>query len=183
MRIDKPITIALILLVALILVFILVKPEYVVFKELQTDLGIKKAEYNAEFDYYSEISRNYAELKSHAEDVKKIDAALPSDPMLGKLIYFVQEKASTSGLILKSLFLTKSSGSSGSNSVKELAFSLSLAGNYPALKTFISYLENSAKIFEIKSINFGSAEVSGGQMQLFSESVYSFSVQVNTYIY
>jgi len=183
MHIDKPIVIALILLIILVLVFVLVKPEYENFKELQTQLGIKKAEYNAEFDYYSEISRNYAQLQSRSDEVKKIDAALPSDPVLGKLVYFMQEKASESGLILKSLFLTKSSGSSTENTVKDLAFSLSLTGNYSALKTFISYLENSVKVFEVKSINFGSADVSDEELQLLSESIYSFSIQVNTYIY
>ena len=48
MQIDRPIAIALILFIILLLVFFLVVPEYNTFKSLQTQLGEKKAEYNAE---------------------------------------------------------------------------------------------------------------------------------------
>jgi len=184
MHIDKPIIIALILLFILILIFVFVAPEYKKFKSLQENLGIKTAEYNAEFDYYSTISQNYAELKSRSDEVKKIDSALPTDPSLGKLTYFFQEQTARSGLILKSLFLTKTSNSANENTLKEITFSLNIVGNYLSLKDFISYIESSAKIFEIKNINFGSQDMSeGAVLQFKSQSVYSFSMQITTYIY
>ena len=73
MTIDRPITIAVILFVILLLVFFLVAPEYNTFKKLQVELGEKKAEFNAEYDYYAAIVKTYSELQSRQDDIKKID--------------------------------------------------------------------------------------------------------------
>ena len=56
MQIDRPITIGLILFVILLLIFFLVSPEYKTFVKLQTELGEKKAEFNAEYAYFSAIA-------------------------------------------------------------------------------------------------------------------------------
>jgi len=183
MRIDRPIIIALTLFIILILVFVLVRPEYQTFKTLQDDLGIKKAEYTAKFDYYSAISATYAQLKSKSDDVAKIDKALPSDPALGNLVYYLQEQASKSGLILRSLFLSKAANSESENTVKDLTVSLTLAGNYDALGTLMSYLENSERLFEIESISFGLGSSSRSTTKSQSQSIYSFSMQIKTHIY
>jgi len=186
-RIDKPIIIALTLFIILLLIFFLVSPEYQKFKELQTDLGIKKAEYNAQKDYYAEIARSYYELKNREDDLKKIDNALPSDPNLGRLSYFIQEESAKSGLILKSLFLTKAStsasNSAGENTIKGVSLSLSLVGNYSSLGNFISALENSARLFEIASISFGAGDTANLETQFQTQSIYTFSMQVNTNTY
>ena len=183
MRIDKPITIALILFAIVLLIFFLVYPEYERFKELQEDLGIKRAEYNAEFDYYSEISRNFMQLNAKADSIDKVDAALPSVPELGSLVYYLQEQATRSGLVLRSLFLSKVSGSAAKNTVKDLTFSLNLTGNYTSLGQLISYLENSARIFEIENINFGLGDTSGDRSQFMTDSIYNFTIQVKTHTY
>jgi len=182
-HIDKPIIIALILFITLLLIFFLVYPEYQKFKDLQTELSIKEAEYNAEFDYYSAITQSYYDLNSKAEEVKKIDSALPSDPNLGKLVYFLQEQSSESGLMLKSLFLTKSASASAQNSVKNVSLSLNLLGNYSGLEAFISNLEKSARLFEIDSITFGSGESGKSETQFQTQSIFSFSLQINTHTY
>jgi len=185
MHIDKPIIIALTLFIILLLIFFLVSPEYKKFKVLQTELGIKKAEYTAEFEYYSEIVKNYYQLKSRPDDIKKIDSALPSEPNLGKLVYYIQEEATKNGLVVKNLFLTKSSTSTTSNTIKDLAFSLSLVGNYSSLESFLTSLQSSARLFEIASISFGAGGVSSvmNATQFETESVFSFSMQINTHIY
>ncbi len=185
MRIDKTIISAIILFTILLLIYFLVYPEYQKFRKLQIDLGIKKAEYTAEFEYYAQISKIYHELKTHEEDLKIVDSALPSDPNLGKLIYFFQNQTEKNGLILKSIFLTKSSASSTKNTKKELSFSLSFMGTYSSLENFISSLEKSARIVEITNISFGSGGKleSSGQTQFQSVDNFSFSMQVKTNIY
>jgi Tfp pilus assembly protein PilO len=177
MTIDRPIAIALILFITLLLVFFLVLPEYNTFGALQTQLGEKKAEYAAEFDYYAAITKTYYDLQSRQDDIQKIDDALPQDPGIGQLAYFLQETAKENGLMLKDLFLSKSSQgsvSSGiSNSIKDMVFSIDLSGDYPSLENFIISLEKSSRIFEITSISFGSA----------SGPPYSFSLQIETHSY
>ena len=54
MQIDRPISIALILFAVLLLAYFLVIPEYNTFTSLQTQLGEKTAEYNAEVDYHQD---------------------------------------------------------------------------------------------------------------------------------
>jgi len=183
MHIDKPIVIALTLFVILLLIFFLVSPEYQKFKTLQAELGIKKAEYNAEFDYYSAIAQSYNKLIAYSKDIKKIDSALPSSPSLGKLIYNLQDQTEKSGLILKSLFLTKGLNSTTKEGVKEIAFSLNLIGNYSALENFISALEKSSKLFEITNISFGAGDMSSSEAQFQTQSIYSFSMQISTHTY
>lgn len=180
MQIDRPIAIAVTLFIILLLAFFLVVPEYNTFKSLQTDLGIKKAEYSAQFDYYAAIYKTYVEIKNREDDIKKIDDALPQDPALGRLIYFLQTAAQDNGLIVKNLFLSKSSASSSSatnstsDKVKDLVFSMDLSGSYSSLGGFLLSLEKSSRIFEVTTISFGAAT---------GQSLQSFSLQIKTHSY
>ena len=198
MRIDRPITIAVGLFIVLVLVFFLVAPEYRTFKKLQSDLGEKKAQYNAEFNYYAEITKKYYELKNLESDLKKIDTALPEDSNLGKLIYYFQKTAGDSGMLIRNLFLsstTKSSDVSKSKNggnINELVFSMDVMGSYSSLGIFLASLEKSDRIFETTSISF-QTEVSAGSLQSSSQNppsgqfqtqqIYNFNLQVKTHSY
>ena len=182
MHIDRPIAIALILFAVLLIVMFLVIPEYNMFKSLQTELGEKTAEYNAEHDYYSAIDATYFSLQDRQKDVDKVDNALPPNSDFGQIIYYLQKNAQVNGLVVKDLFLTKSSSANSisavgavatSNNVKGISFSMDLSGSYPSLENFIVSLESSARIFEISSISFDS--ISGPP--------YNFNLQIKTYSY
>ena len=116
MQIDRPITIAICLFIVLLLIFFLVMPEYNTFKDLRFELGKKRAEYNAEYEYFSEIARLYKEIQSRKEALEKIDDALPGGSNFGNLVYYFQNQASADGLIIKSLSLSKSSSPNTSKS-------------------------------------------------------------------
>ena len=107
MQIDRPITIAIIIFAILLLVFFLVFPEYRAFNELRTELAEKKAEFNAQYDYYAGVVKVYDELNVHQEDIKKIDDALPLNPELGRIVYYLEQTAVENGLTVKNLFLSK----------------------------------------------------------------------------
>ncbi|MCX6722704.1 MAG: type 4a pilus biogenesis protein PilO [Candidatus Staskawiczbacteria bacterium] len=177
MQIDRPIAIALTLFTVLLLMFFLVVPEYNTFKELGVDLSEKKAEYAAEFDYYAAISKTYFDLQNRKDDVKKIDDALPQDANFADVIYFLQKSAKENGLIVKSLFLSKSFSTSSdtdiNGGVKDITFSMDISGDYISLENFIISLEKSSRIFEIVSISFTSA----------SGPPYSFNLQIKTHSY
>lgn len=190
MQIDRPIAIALILFIILLLVFLLVMPEYKTFGALQTELGEKKAEFDAEHDYYAAIARTYYDLQSHQDDIKKIDDALPQDSDLGKVIYFIQETSKQNGMMVKDLFLSKMSSNSmqsgAGNSVNDIVFSIDLLGNYPSLYSFMISLEKSSRIFEITSVSFGSATaplLGSSQSQFQIQQTYSFNLQIKTHSY
>lgn len=187
MRIDRPIAIAVSVFAVLLLAIFLVWPEYQNFRKLQADLGEKKAQYLAEFDYYAEITKKYFELQNRQNDLKKIDDALPSDPDLGKIIYYLQKTSSESGMLVKDLFLaSQSSAVDNTGPVKDLSFSMDLIGSYSALGQFLSAIERSDRIFEVASITFSSqagSPLGETQALIQAQQIYSFSLQVKTYSY
>lgn len=190
MEIDRPITIAITVLVIIFLAFFLLVPEYNMFRQLQADLGIKKAEFNAEFDYYAAIAQTYFTLQTRQDDLKKIDDALPQDSSLGKLVYFLQGAAVENGMLVKDLFLSKSSigisQSGTSDAIKDISFTMDVLGDYTSLGGFISSLEKSSRIFEVTNISFGSPTgpaLESAQSQFQIQQTYSFSLQIKTHSY
>lgn len=189
MKIDRPIIIALILFAVILLTVFVVVPEYKKFLSLGQTLAEKKAQYAAQVDYYSAISKAYFDLQSRQDDLKKIDDSLPSDPAMGKLVYYLQQASRENGITIKDLFISKS-GSSAQNSknvqksMQDIGFSLDLLGDYGSLKRFIMALEKSSRIFEISSISFGAsvtAETTQSQFQ--SRAIYNFNLQIKTHSY
>ena len=201
MQIDRPITIAVCLFIVLLLIFFLVVPQYNVFKDLRVELGKKKAEYNAEYEYFSEIAKNYSQIQALEQDIEKIDDALPIGYNFGNLIYYFQNQALADGMIIKSMFLSKSSsagakktnysyesesGESKMPQMNEIGFSLNMTGSYSSLENFIVSLEKSARLFEIKTISFGSQSAqqsSEAESQFQMEETYKFNLEVATHSY
>lgn len=183
MEFDKPITIALILFVILLLIFFLVVPKYKALRNLELDLAQKQAEYQAQFDYYSEVDKSYREIKDKKDEIQKIDDALPPKPDFGQVVYYFQERARESGLLFKTFTLSQSPGTN----MRSIVFSLSLSGSYTSLGKFMASLENSARLFEISRISFGSAvqqQVEGSKVKApVGEPVFNFSLEVKTQSY
>jgi len=188
MQIDRPIAIAVTLFVILILLFSFVVPKYHQFKDLQLKLGEKTAEFNAEYEYFSEITRAHYEIESKKDSIEKIDDALPTDSNFGRLVYFFQKKSLENGIIVTSLFLNKAPQIGVGDNVKELAFSLNLVGSYSSLQSFIISLERSSRMFEVTTISFSSGGVEStfdpaSPPQFETQEIYTFNLEVKTYSY
>jgi Tfp pilus assembly protein PilO len=173
MEIDRPIITAIIFFVILILALFLVVPEYNNFKQLQADLSVQIAERNSKHDYYATIEKIYSDLQETQEDLVKIDDALPGESSLGEVIYFIQESARESALMLKNLSISQITGGVGSN-VKEISLVADVAGSFPSLENFLIALEKSSRILEIVNISFGVAE---------QGAIQNFSLQIKTFSY
>jgi Tfp pilus assembly protein PilO len=183
MQIDRPIAIAIILFIVLLLGFFLVAPEYQNLKALQVKLAQKTGEFNAQYDYYAQITKDYYDMQSRKDDIQKVDDALPQDSDYGQLVYYFQKRASDNGLILKNMFLSQSSMT---NDVKNLVFSLNLLGNYSSLENFIISLEKSSRIFDVSTITFGAASQSSTQTavaQFQQQQTFNFNIEVKTHSY
>ncbi|MEK7080314.1 MAG: type 4a pilus biogenesis protein PilO [Patescibacteria group bacterium] len=182
MAFDRPITIAVILFIILLLIFFLVAPKYHLFKEFQQKIGEEQAAYDAKFAYYSEIDNVYQQIQAKKDIVDKIGSAIPSNVAYGPLVYFFQKKAMENGMIVRGLFLTKAAPVNPDSALKEIGFSLDVLGSYSALKSFMASLEKSSRLFEVANISFGSSGVSSaGQLQALQ--IYPFKLEVKTYSY
>ncbi len=194
MKIDRPISIALILFIILVLIIFFVLPKYRDFRSSQADLGKIEAEFNGKYAYYSEISKAFRDLQDQKESVDKIDSALPKKSPIADIVYFFQNNSREKGLIIKDLFLAKFSAPDPESGVKEIVFSLNLIGTYSSLKSFLYSMEESARLFEVNSITFGSSISQGSsetstnnkiqnQPQFQSEQTYSFQLEIKTHSY
>ena len=99
MEIDRPIAIVVILIIISLLIFFLVYPQYQAFQKNRLVLAQKTAEFNAQYDYYATITKDYTDIQSHAEEIAKIDSALPDVADFGQLVYILQQKTAENGLI------------------------------------------------------------------------------------
>ncbi|TSC95037.1 MAG: hypothetical protein CEN87_49 [Parcubacteria group bacterium Licking1014_1] len=189
MEIDRPIAIAIMLFIILLLMFFLVVPKYQVFKDLQIKLGEKKAEFSAKYAYFAEITRVFYELDSRKDSLRTVDDVLPANPFFGKLAYFFQKTAAENGLIVKDLFLTRYSPTNQESDIKEIVFSFNLAGSYSALKNLILSLEKSSRLFEFTNISFSSSSEALSeapaktptQSQAQQARSFSFTLEVKAY--
>ncbi|MDO8486353.1 MAG: type 4a pilus biogenesis protein PilO [Candidatus Staskawiczbacteria bacterium] len=196
MTLDRPITIAFIIFIIILLMYFFVVPKYYEFRSLQIELGKAEAEYDGKFAYYSEVSKIFRELEDRKDSLDKIDNAIPPSPQLADLIYFFQQKGTESGLIVKNILLTKMSPVTSESSIKEIVFSLEMLGNYESLKNFLFLIENSSRLFEVGSISFGlqsTGQLSGSQSKttvskqgapvVQPQQVYSFRLELKTHSY
>jgi len=173
--IDRPIAIAVIVFLALLAGFYLTLPKYRQFRDLQTELSKKEAEYQSKAAYFSQVNYTLREIKKDPETLTKIDTALPEKFSLASLIYFLQKKTAENGLILKKATLTRASAAGTGSALKEASFSLELLGSYASLKNFLSALEKSSRLIEVGDISFSSREK--------FQQTYSFNmiIKVNSY--
>lgn len=183
MQIDRPITIAILIMGIIAFMFFLTVPEYNNYQDLQVQLAEKTAEYNAQVDYYAAIKKTHNDLIARQEEIKKIDEALPQDPAINKVVYYLQDEIKKNGMIMKNLFLSKTS--SGTGNIKEIVFSTNLVGDYASLERFIIALEKSSRIFDVTSITFstGTTTTATRANPASSASSQGFSLQIKTYSY
>jgi len=142
-EIDKPIAIAVILFVVLILVFYLVIPKYKTFQDFLMKLGIKEAEFRAKNAYFIEITKTHKELMQYQDNLKKIETALPNKLSLASLVNFIYQKGSENGIIIQRITILKSAPIGSDTNIKETNVSLSLFGSYAAFKNFLISMVNS----------------------------------------
>jgi len=165
MIIPRPLAIIIGILLALLLVIGFTFPKYQNLKLLGAKVKEKGAELQIEKKYFSEIDEAKEKLKKFEQELSKIDSAIPADPYLPSLCNFLQIAASQNGLVLKKIMPSLTSSlkeefvkEGFSSEIKETGMNLTVAGDYPAFKNFLSNLEKTARMIEIESISFSGSE-------------------------
>lgn len=153
-------------------------PKYQFLQSLQAQIKEEEEELQTKTEYFSQIKKILEELKKYEEELSKISNALPTDPSLPSLFNFLQKAASQTGLVLESIALKSISAPEAQKEptkIKEIDVDLSLAGPYPALKDFLSAIEKSARIIEVRKISFSSPED--------PSKPFSFEILIKTHSY
>lgn len=156
---------------ALLTGFFLAWPEFQKLQQVQYELEQKKAELDSKTSYYSEIKNIWGRLEEHQDSLSQIEKAVSKGYSLPVLFDYLQGLAGETGLVLEDLTF----GSASGEDIKEISFNLGVSGAYSSFKSFLKALEQSAKLFNVKSISFSSPEE--------EEEVFSFKMTVATYSY
>ncbi len=153
--VDKPIVIAVILFIALILVFYMVMPQYNEFRGLLIKVGEKTAERDSKAAYYANITDTYYKLQQYSEGLKKLDTALPQTFNVSELLNLLYKKSVDSGIAIQNISIS-SPGNVPDMKIKMTNVVLGLVGDYPSLDDFLTSLEISARLIEGENISFAS---------------------------
>ncbi|OHA70000.1 MAG: hypothetical protein A3H01_01690 [Candidatus Wildermuthbacteria bacterium RIFCSPLOWO2_12_FULL_40_9] len=116
-------------------------------QERNTELKLKK-------DYFASVKKVAEELDQYKEEIAKVDSAIPVNPFLPSLFNFTKETAAQNGFVLTKVGRFGVSSSREQQGLREIAFDVSLAGEYSALENLLSALEQSARIIEAENIIF-----------------------------
>ncbi|MCX6764262.1 MAG: type 4a pilus biogenesis protein PilO [Candidatus Nealsonbacteria bacterium] len=144
------------LLATLVVSALLVWPEYQKMKPLALKTEIVNSEIKAQEEYLSDLKEIKDKIeKEYKDKIALIDYAFPRDPNLPLLYDFIIKTCSQNGLILTGI---SNNVSEPSENQKQgiITINLQAAGSYLAQKSFISALENSARMFNVESVNFSS---------------------------
>jgi Tfp pilus assembly protein PilO len=154
--INKTLLIIIIFFIVLSLELLLFLPKYQNFKSSQLAIKETEQEIKQYQNYFSKIEQASEELKKYSDALSKIDSALPPEPTLIPVYYFLQKNSSQSGLVFKEIGAVKTIALEEKPVIQKHTFPVSFSGSYFALKNFLSVLEKSARLFEIESISFSS---------------------------
>ncbi|MDI6591445.1 MAG: type 4a pilus biogenesis protein PilO [Patescibacteria group bacterium] len=143
---------------SLILVVVLILPQYQNLKSVQEEINQKRAEIKYSQEHFLKLNELSGELGKYSTQLSKIDSALPLSPSLPSLFGFLQKTSSESGLILKRFGEVTSESLPEREKIKEHSLPLALSGSYSSFKSFLSSLEKTARLIEIESLSFSSLE-------------------------
>jgi Tfp pilus assembly protein PilO len=159
-------------------------PRYREFRQQKAVLAEKIKALEEKNSYYSRLIKIDKELAVYRAEIDKIDSALPKEVSLPVIFDYLKRISAKQGLILdrvdfsgtgrlssKYKRLTEK-GNSKETGVVKIAFSASLTGPYPAFKKFLSELYQSAKLIEVKSLNFSSPT---------EGNLFEFDLELETY--
>jgi Tfp pilus assembly protein PilO len=180
-EIDKPIAIAVILFIILVLSFYLVLPKYKTFQDLLIKVGEKEAEFQGKNAYFIEVTDTYKELMTYQDSLEKIDIALPNKLSLAQIFNLLYQKSVESGIVIKSINAVKSSPVGAEASIQETGFNIALSGSYASLKNFLSSLEKSARLVEVEGFSFSVTPPSGKNAVI--QEIFSVNLSIKVYSY
>ena len=160
-------------LAAVIIGVILIWPKYQEGLKTQLEIGQVIARVQDQKSFFSDLRDLSEKLNQYSDQFKLIKSAIPEEANLPILYDFFQKFCSQKGLILTSI--SSNIGSiSKETGIQEIDINLGVLGSYSSFKNFLSSLEKSARLFEVKSISFSSP---GKE----ADTPFSFSLSIKTH--
>ncbi len=155
---HKTIIIFIMLVCSLSFNSLFLTPKYQSFSILNDMVSAKEVELSFKQDYYSQVRKISNDLEEYSEPLTKIEMALSSEPDIALLFEFLQQTTSHTGLILKETSFSYEDGSKKTENPKNSLVSFKVSGRLENFFDFLVYLEKSARLVEVSSIQFKAPE-------------------------
>lgn len=171
---NKTITIIVLLAVGLSLIAGLVWPKFQAYRLESLKVETKETELEYQKNYVSRLKEIESQIEEYEQPFSKIESSLSDYFSSPAFFANVQRMAAQSGLVIKSLAESSAQVKEDSEELKKRTFSVSVSGNYEDFRSFISSLENSAKIIEVEKFGFS---------DLSEEESSDFDLTISTHTY
>lgn len=184
-------TVPLLILVTAVGGYFLVLPKYKDAKVNKQMLQIKQDEVELKEAQLLSVEELLSSWKKNKEELKILDDALPDAPRVPELLVDIESLANASGLLISNLLLTippaaevakdqsqqkKIEGLLNStDNLIPLQIILTLKGDYPGVKSFLTNLEQNLRLIDVFSLNFAAVQTE-------TESQ-TFVLKLQTYYY
>lgn len=119
-------------------------------------LKTQEAELQSRENYFSQLAALNQQLQTYANELARLDAALPSSPSLPQLYDTAQDIAASSGLVLTSVSAAVAEGK-----LKEIDVKVTLEGSYAGLKEFLQGAQTSSRFMKAKYLDFATPKEGG----------------------
>lgn len=191
--------ISLALLVAAAVIFFnLIQPEYAIVQEKKSKIETQKADIQTKTEIKKLILEQYAKYEKGDGARATMALSLPGSPSLDMAVNQINGIAEQSGLSVNSISFSDIAPSASQSSARQDKYSLealitkprtvslnvSMSGQYPAFRKFLSRLENNTRIFDVKDMSLQpgpSANPSGSKSQQPVEPTLSYTLTLLTY--
>jgi len=151
---SQYIFIVIFLVATAILGFFLIWPKYQELIIIQANIEETEARIEGREEYLLELKSLDKRLEQYESELRIIDSALFSEPWPSHLFDYLSKLAFQEGLVINQINFDV--GSLGETKFKESGTSFSLLGSYSGLKSFLSTIESSGKLFNVRKISFSS---------------------------
>lgn len=149
-----PLAIIVFIVFSLLFGILVLWPKYDEIKTFNNNITSRTEELQYLKKYFSSLAKVDEELKTYSPEIAKIASGLPDDPAFSSLFNFIQKSCSQSGVVLKEISSFTITESVNMPSVKESDTVFIITGSFASLKSFLSILESSARMIEVKNIVF-----------------------------
>ena len=166
---ERPILFSIICIIAGIgLIFLLVAPKYQQFQDIRSEIEKKDQDFKTRKEYFNRAFQASEELNKYSDQLAKINSNFSDGPSVPSLFDFFQKISSENGLLLQDINfvgqfpLLKAAKEKRSllrgikGSIYESTIEMNVFGSYDSFKSYLSVLEKSSRLMEVKTVNFTS---------------------------
>lgn len=166
----------------LILVFgaLMLWPRYQELIVVRGEVLQKQMELDQTEDYLSQLEVLVKKLDKYAEEMKRVESALPKSPNLPSFFHWLQGNCAQNGLLLESVGPYKAKLLSEESKLQETEAEFVVKGEFPAFSDLLVALEKSARLAQIVSISFSQPD---RELNLAPGEIFSFEVIIKLYSY